>query len=99
MTPIAELKGIKPDEARLLKSNGVGTIEQLWICVANGESELDRLGDVMGSRSRLITLLTAEGLRESRTLGDSWIARRWLDLTLALVLILMTLLIIRARRA
>lgn len=99
MTDIGKLEGITPDQARILEQNNIRTIEQLWICVGNGESEIDRIGTLIGDKSRLMDLLTMEGLRESRSLGDSWIANHWLDLTFISTLIVVTVLIVRAIRA
>jgi hypothetical protein len=99
MTPISKLKGITPDEAQRLASKGIDTIEQLWICVGKGETEIDRISALIGDRIRLMELLTEEGLRKSGSLGDSWIARHWLDLTLLFALIIVIVLIVRAVRA
>ena len=99
MTPIRKLEGITPDEAQRLASAGIGSVEQLWICVGKGESEIDRISALIGDRTRLMELLTKEGLRKSSNLGDSWIARHWLDLTLVFALIIVIVLVVRAARA
>jgi len=99
MIPINKLEGITSDEAQRLASEDIDTIEQLWICVGKGESEIDRISALIGGRIRLVELLTKEGLRKSSNLGDSWIARHWLDLTLIFALIIVIVLIVRAARA
>lgn len=93
MTPIHKLKGITSRERSLLEKSQILTVEQLWIAVGKDETEIDRLGNVIGSRSRLLELLTTDGLRQTSTLGDSWLARHWLDLLLGLVLIVMIFLL------
>lgn len=99
MTEIRKLKGITVCEAGILELHKIRTVEQLWICVGNGESEIDRIGTLIGDKNRLINLLTDEGLRQSRSLGDSWIARHWLDVTLIFTLTVLTVFIVGAIRA
>lgn len=93
MTPIHKLKGITTRERLLLEKNDILTVEQLWTAVGKDESEIERVGNLLGSKSRLLELLTADGLRQTRTLGDSWIGRHWLDLVLGLVLLMIIILL------
>jgi|SRR6185503_1248412 hypothetical protein len=99
MIPINKLKGISPDEAQLLASKGIDSVEQLWISVGKGEAEIERIATVFGEKKRLIELLTEDGLDQSSTIGDSRIARYWLDLVIIIALIVLTLLIMRAASA
>lgn len=96
MTPITKLKGITSDEAQLLASKGIDSVEQLWICVGKGEAEIERIGTLIGDKKRLLELLTEDGLRQSR---NSLIVRHWLDFVVIITFIVLTLLIVRMARA
>lgn len=98
MIPIPKLKGITPDEAQLLASKGIDSVEQLWICVGKGEAEIERIGTLIGDKKRLLELLTEDGLRQSSSLGESQIVRHWLDIAFIFALIVLTLLVVRAAR-
>lgn len=99
MTPITKLKGITSDEAQLLASKGIDSVEQLWICVGKGEAEIERIGTLIGDKKRLVELLTEDGLRQSSSTGNSLIARHWLDFVVIITFIVLTLLIVRMARA
>jgi len=91
MANIRRLKGIDRAEVDRLRGAGIQTIEQLWVRISpeqdNGFTDLANKARI--DQSRLIELLSTEGLRRTGKPGARWLKKHWLDVVLIIGMLLL----------
>jgi hypothetical protein len=95
MTRIDKIPGIKSNEVKVLHSQNISSITDLWSKIGQEfDHGIDNLADDTGiKKSRLVELLKAQAVKEANRQG-SWAGRHWLELAiLALLLLVLALLL------
>jgi hypothetical protein len=95
---VSTIPEIQPDEAKRLREAGVETTRDLWKRLGKDpEHGLAQLAQAAGiPRERLLDLLQRLTLHEADHCAEPWLVRHTADLLLALIVVALVLLVVRA---